>query len=182
MDYGKGPSRADWQKHSELLNAGLKGWNVLQRLPKILQEEIHWMKDFQIGFFSEEDIPEMTSLGWRPLMTKDFGEEGFKNFNESVGLRFNLSDAAGMVRFRNNILMIMDRDYREKLQARRHEEYENYHDTVTRSKAYTHPSDPRAEEMEGYAESSLQEAHVVHSDNVPAGQVVKGKRGRPPKS
>ena len=179
--YGKGPSRADWQKHHELLNAGIKGWNALQRLPVILTQEIPWMKDFKLGFCSEADMAEWTSQGWRPLMVKDFGDEGFKNFNESIGLRFNLSDAAGMVKFRENYLMIMDNEYRERLEDVRNQEFEKYYGAVTEQKAYVSPSDPRAEEMSQYAESTMQESRIVHSDDVPEGQIVKGKRGRPPK-
>jgi len=180
--YGKGPSRADWQKHSELLNAGIKGWNALQRLPKILTAEIPWMKDFKIGFCSEDDLAEWTSQGWRPLMTKDFGDEGFKTFNESIGLRFNLSDAAGMVKFRQNIIMIMEKDYREKLENLRNEEFERYYEAVTDQKAYVHPEDPRSEEMREYASAEREEVYIQHSDDVPEGQIVKGKRGRPKKT
>lgn len=182
FDYGKGPSRADWQKHHELLNAGIKGWNALQRLPKILKEEIPWMKDFEIGFFSESDMAEMISIGWRPLLTKDFGEEGFKNFNEAIGLRFNLSDAAGMVKYRENVLMIMDRDYRKELVKARDQAFEETYKKSVTSRVSSIANDPRADEMESYSSATLDETRFAHDEDLPEGQVTTAKRGRPRKT
>jgi hypothetical protein len=173
-DYGKGPSRAEWAQHEELQNTGAKGWNYIQRLPKVLKSAIPWLAEMKIAFVDEDDIEEFSYVGWRPMRSEHFGTKGLKNFNEVVGFRFNLSDVDGVIRYRKLILMLMPEDVRKRQLRKRNEAFENYYSKVTDEKEpYVHPLDERASEMKEYASAEREEG-IVHNDpDMPKGQVRK---------
>ena len=174
VDYGKGPSQAEWAQHEELLNTGNKGWNFLQRLPKVLQEAIPWLADKKMAFVAEDEIEEFSYQGWRPMRSEHFGTKGLKSFNEIVGFRFNLSDVDGVIRYRNLILCMMPKDLREDQMDRRHASYEEYYGKVTDEREpYVHPLDSRGDEMAEAASSEHSEAQLKHDENLAPGQVRK---------
>ena len=155
-DYGKGPSKEDWARHSEIGNTGFRGWNVFQRLPVIMKAEIPWMRDWALGFAAVDDVSEFTAQGWRPLRTDHFGKDGLDNFNKTIGLRFNLESLDGTVKYKNHYLMIKPKDLREKQMKEQNENFEEYYSAISRQ-AYTHPQDPRADEMAESSYAKLEE-------------------------
>ena len=139
------PKASDWNKYSEVLNAGIRGFNALVKIPEIIQKEIPEFKRFAFGFCDRDDVPEWRTMGWIHLRTDMFDIE---EWNKSIGLRFGLVDDGGLVKFRDNFIMIMDKDYRKRLENVRNEESEkDFSRAVEGSTAYSHPSDPRHDEM-----------------------------------
>jgi hypothetical protein len=138
------PKASDWEKHEELLDAGTRGWNPLQRLPRMLEENFEWAKEFVFGFFHGDDVHEAGSFGWAHVRTEHFD---VTNFNTAVGTRFGLIDDAGVVKWRDNYLMMMPKDFRRRQLDKRHEEYQSGAASALEGAAYAHPSDPRYDEM-----------------------------------
>lgn len=156
VDYGKGPSKEDWAKSSELLNSGFAGFDMFQRLPVILKTYIDWMKNWEIGFSTVEDMDSWTARGWSPMRSEHFGKDGLNNFNATIGLRFNLSSVDGIVRYKGHILMVKPVEYREEQMRIQNESFEDYYKKVSRQ-TYVHPKDPRAEEMAEGAYAKMEE-------------------------
>lgn len=177
VEYGKGPSRAEWAQHDELKNTGAKGWNFLQRLPAILRESIPWLADKKISFVSEDEIEEFSYHNWRPMRSEHFGTKGLKNFNDVVGFRFNLSDTDGVIRYRKLILCMMPEDlYKEKMD-RQHEAHEDYYRKVTNEREpYIHPLDQRGDEMAELTSIEHSEAELRHDPDMQPGQVRREKK------
>ena len=177
VDYGKGPSQAEWAEEDELNNTGISGWNYLQRLPVVLQRHIPWLKKFKMAFSSEDDVETFAASDWHPMRSEHFGTEGLKNFNKVVGYRFNLTDTDGVIRYRNQILMLMPKDRRERQMQRRHDHYEDYYKKVTNERApYVHPLDPRGVELSDDSVSEREEGILQHDENMAPGQVRKEKK------
>ena len=174
FDYGKGPNKDQWAKHSELLNTGFQGWDVQQRLPVILKTEIPWMRDLTLGFAEPDNSEEWFSKGWFPMRAEHFGENGLKSFNETVGLRFNLSDTDGIVRYKGHILMLKRRDDRDAQEAAQNASFEDYFSRIA-NQSYVHPKDPRASEMAKYASGGLEEDLYVRD---PGASVAKRQEQR----
>jgi hypothetical protein len=157
-----------WKSKDEIINAAVHGWNPLQRLPSLLREAYPDLKGIDFGFFSESDLPEMHSQGWELMGTDLFDPE---QLNKVLPARFGLTTDSGSIKWRDNYLMIMGKDFRKRLRdARNRYSEDNYRKSI-QDKKYTSPQDPRRDEMEKYAESTLES------------KVVQPKRGpgRPPK-
>jgi len=108
------------------------------------------------------------------MRSEHFGTEGLKNFNDTVGYRFNLSDVDGVVRYRRQILMIMPKDVRKRQVGIRNQHFEDHYAKVTDEREpYIHPLDTRGEEMREGAEAILDEAQLVHDPSMKPGQVRK---------
>ena len=177
VDYGKGPSRAEWAQAEELLNTGTKGWNYLTRLPEVLKKNIPWLREYQMAFADEEDVDNFAFYGWRPMRSEHFGTEGLKNFNKTVGYRFNLSDTDGVVRYRRLVLMLMPTDVRKRQVNARNEAFEDYYRKISNERdPYVHPLDPRGKELASAAEAEREEGILQHDDNMAPGQVREEKR------
>jgi len=159
-DYGKGPSKEDWARHAEITNTGFRGWNVFQRLPVIMKVEIPWMREWAIGFANDDDMGEFTAQGWRPLRADHFGKDGLSNFNQTIGLRFNLESVDGTVKYKKHYLMIKPKDLREQQIKEQNDAFEEYYSAITRQ-AYVHPQDPRAAEMAAGSYAKLDEERHV---------------------
>lgn len=159
-----------WNSKSEIIEAAVKGWNPQQRLPALLKEAYPDLKHLNFGFCHKEDAPEWISIGWVAMSPSDFDVDEFNN--SDIPSRFGLRDVGGVIMWRDNILMVMDKDFRQKLQDARHSHFEDKYAASINDKKYTAPEDPRRDEMEKYAESSL-ESHVVQPKRGP---------GRPPKN
>lgn len=165
---------SDWSKHSELLRAGISGWNPLMRLPKVMQKEFPDLQEFDFGFFSDEDVPERRSMGWDFLDKEDFDVE---EFNKTVGLRFGLTlDAAGHVKWRENYIMVQPKWYREEyVQQRERENTAVFERAMTPAGQFA-PGDPRADEMQEASE----ELSSIQTKTVQAKEPPQRPRGRPP--
>lgn len=169
FDYGKGPSKDQWAKHSELLNTGFQGWDVQQRLPIILKAEIPWMRELTVGFASREKTADWFSRGWFPMRSEHFGETGLTNFNNTVGLRFNLHSVDGVVRHKKSVIMLKRRDDRDAQENAQNDSFEKYFSSISKQ-SYTHPRDPRAKEMAKYSSAGLEEDMYVRD---PGSSVAK---------
>lgn len=161
---------AYWNKKTEIIEASVRGWDPLQRLPVLLQEAYPELKNVKFGFFIEDDLPERHSIGWE-LFTKEFFDAD--ELNKSVlPARYGLTDdGSGALKWRDNYLMIMHKNFRAQLMAARNAHSEEKYSSSITGQKYTAPSDPRGAEMAEYAESSLDS------------KIVQPKRGpgRPPK-
>ena len=161
---------AYWNKKNEIIEAATKGWNPLQRLPVLLKEAYPELKNVEFGFFVEADLPEMHSQGWE-LFTKEFFDAD--ELNKSVlPARYGLTDdGSGALKWRDNFLMVMGKNFRERLLDARNDHSEDMYGSSIEGKKYTAPTDPRRDEMAEYAESTLES------------KIVQPKRGpgRPPK-
>lgn len=175
------PKASDWKQYDEVLNAGTRGFNALQVIPRIMQKEIPWLNDFNMGFCVAEDLPEWMTMGWQHLETSHLGDTD--EWNRAIALRFNISDAGGHVKYRDNYLMIMPKDYREKLKRIRNEAAErDFENAVEQTASYAHPQDERYAEMkEASAELSEVSGYRVQAEGA-AESGAKPKRGRPPGS
>jgi len=177
-EYGRGPSREEWGRHGEIINTGFKGWNVFQRLPIVMKAEIPWMREFALGFSGEvdgvSDADEWLSKGWKPCRIEHFGEGGLENFNKTVGFRFNLQAVDGVIRYKRHILMLKPIDMRKDQERKQNEEFEEYYSQLMKQ-TYTHPRDPRHDEMAQYAASGMTEETYVRD---PGSEVTKQKISR----
>lgn len=101
----------DWQKFDEVMSASTRGFNPLTTLPKMLKELI---PEFDIGFFSEEDIPMRQADRWVVLRPEHL-EGTEEEINQVLPLRFGVQIRDGAVRYRNYVLMVMPTDYRKRM-------------------------------------------------------------------
>jgi hypothetical protein len=168
---------AYWNSKTEIIEAATQGWNPLDRLPKLLKEAFSYLKNVEFGFFSESDLPEMFSQGWE-LFTKDMFDAD--EFNKSViPARYGLTDdGSGALKWRDNYLMIMGKDFRNQLMASRHAKHEDQFVKSIEERKFTMKGDPQAEEMAKYSESKYETKTIK-----PTGKTPEPKRGpgRPPK-
>lgn len=172
------PSPSDWETKDkqELLNSGVKGWNPLMRLPALLKKNFEWAKPLTFGFFSGSDVDEARSYGWEHVQTSFFDMD---DFNKHVAIPFGLIDSGGIIKWRDNYLMMMSEKFREEQMKARHEAYLESTNESLRQGAYAHPDDPRYEEMKAAAEEMSEgESYRVQTGS---GQEDKPRRGRPPK-
>lgn len=139
------PKASDWNKHAEILNAGLKGFNALTKIPEFMKKEIPELRRFKFGFASDNEVPEWHSMGWVHLETHMFDVE---EWNKSIGLRFGLTAVDGLIKYRENYIMIMDKDYRKRLETVRIDETEReFSASVEDASSYAHPEDPSFSKM-----------------------------------
>ena len=125
----KGPSVEDWRKKDIISSAGTKGWNPLHDLPELLWEAIPDLQQFIIGHCSEDDIPTWKTIGWVHMRRDHFEVD---NFNEAIGLGLGLDDSSGVIKFRDNFLMIMPKDYRKRVTDKRNEVFEDSYERMSR--------------------------------------------------
>lgn len=171
------PSVKDWEKDEAILASGTKGFNVLTELPRLLSKHYPWLQDFRIGFCDKNQLQHWGSIGWAFLRTEHFEID---NFNQAVGLRFGLVDDGGNIKFRDNYLMIMPKDFRKRQINMRNEEADRMISAQTEGQKYVSPADPRGQELLGredmvYATSDERVIKVAPTEDKPT-------RGRPRKS
>lgn len=157
-----------WNSKSEIIEAAVKGFDPIQQLPKMLKAAYPDFKQLDFGFCHDAAIPEWMSIGWMPMSPTDFDTD---EFNKSdIPSRFGLSDVGGRIKYRENTLMAMGKDFRRQLQDARDGHHEDNYRASVMDKKYASPQDPRREEMAKYAESKLESA------------IIQPKRGpgRPP--
>lgn len=172
------PSVDDWKRNPAVANAGTKGFNPLIEIPKALQKEFSWMREFEFAFMAESDLPIAGAAGWIHLRKDMFDPE---NFNTAIGLRFGIMERGGILKLMDNYIMIMPRDENKRVISERNEAFEReYERNSFGAGIYTDDNDPKARKMredlidKGLDDIGLKEEKF--SIEPPK------KRGRPPKN
>jgi hypothetical protein len=178
------PSVKDWEQSDELLNAGTKGWNALDRLPQLLYKNFPWTREFIFGFFVEDDLGLAGSKGWVHVKPDAFD---VNDWNSTVGLRYAFSDVGGVLKFRENYLMYMPKDFRRRQVERQNQAYEDDVAGSLENLSYAHPDDPEYSRMKRQARDlSSAEVYRVQDTGLPDrieddSTEEKPRRGRPRK-
>jgi hypothetical protein len=171
-----GIDKSWWNSRSEIIEAAVKGFNPLIDLPRLIREAYPDFKNVEFGFFSESDVPEMKSYGWI-FMTKEHFD--VDSFNDSdIPSRFGLAEHGGSLKWRDNYMMIMGKDFREKLRTARHQKHEDQVDAAIAGQATVAPGDPRGAEMAEASYSRMESATVQPTSSA---QPKKRGPGRPRK-
>jgi len=133
------------------------GFNTLRDLPMALQEAITDLRDFNIGFFVEEDLKNVVPMGWRHMTMEHLDYKTVDDFNKAVGLRYGLVvDANSHIKVGDNYLMIMPKKYREILQLERKKALDKQNALADQKATYVHPNDPNYGEMKRAAEETAE--------------------------
>lgn len=162
-----------WNSKSEIIEAAAKGFNMMQDLPRLLQEAYPDLKSVTFGFCSKSDMPEWQAMGWKPCPTDLFDVAEFNS--SDIPDRFGLVDVGGVIKWRDNYLMIMGKDFRADLQDAIHRRSDEMYQRSVDDKRHTLPGDPRANEMADYANSKLETYRAQPKD-------AKRGPGRPKKN
>jgi hypothetical protein len=133
-----------WKDSQELIRAGVRGFNALQELPRMLREATDWGKQFEFAFISEKELAEARSKGWEHVQSEYLDTEGF---NTAAGLRFGLTNEGGVVKSVDSYLMLMPKEFRKKQMEYRNKYHEEHVAGTLREQAYAHPSDPEYSKM-----------------------------------
>ena len=174
MAHGKF-TKAYWESKEDIIDAGVKGWSPLEQVPVLLREAFADFKNLDFGFFVEGDLQHVTSLGWEFLTKEDFNPD---TLNEVLPARFGLEVLAdGRLKWRDNYLMVMHKDFREKVINARNQAHEDKYKASIEGRAYTSPHDPNREEMAKHSISKLETQRISPASAAPA----KRGPGRPPK-
>jgi len=181
------PKLNDWPEH--VRHAGtVGGFNILRDLEPALQHAIPDLKAFNLGVFVEEDLKNVMPIGWVHLTLSHLGYEIIDDFNREIGLRYGIIvDANSWLKIGDNFIMIMPKNYREKVQAERKRALDRQNALSQQRAAYVHPSDPNYSEMMAGAQELADETSSKYKLQV-SGQPesaeasVPKKRGRPPKN
>ena len=172
MAHGKF-TKAYWQGKDEIVAAGVSGFSPLEQVPKLLTEAFADFKNIVFGFFVESDLQHVMSLGWEFLTKEDFNPD---TMNEVLPARFGLEvKADGRLKWRDNYLMFMHKDFREKVQNARNTAHEEKYRSSIEGRAYVSPHDPRGAEMSKHSVSKLETQRVSPAS-------AKRGPGRPPKN
>lgn len=172
MAHGKF-TKAYWAGKDDIIDAGVKGFSPLEQVPKLLTEAFADFKNVVFGFFVEADLQHVMSLGWEFLTKEDFNPG---TMNEVLPARFGLEVMSdGRLKWRDNYLLFMHRDYRKKVESARHQSYEDKYAASIEGRAYVSPHDPNAQEMAKHSVSKLETQRVSPAS-------AKRGPGRPPKN
>ncbi len=164
------PQVSDWRRHEAILSSDRKGFNPLRDLYGILCAEYPWLSEWKLGFCVPDEVAEWRSQGWAFLEVSHLSQEGLDNFNKAISLKFGMTSSDGHVKHRDNFLMIMPKEFRDKQVGSRNERSERQFRQEQDSRGYVAPGD-----RGGTTESSYEEEQItVNSEGTP-----KKKRGRP---
>jgi len=155
----KRPTASDWTKDESIINAGVRGFNALDEIPRLLRKEIPWLNDFEFLFCSESDLPEMRSMDWRFLDTEMFDAD---EWNKATPLRFNMTSVDGHVKYRENWILIQHKDYRELIEKKRKQAADRQFINAVSTSGQASVQDPEYAKMKKYAEDlTNMETHRV---------------------
>jgi len=152
------PKASEWNRFDAVQNAGTRGgFNPLTHLEKIMHENIPDLRPYTLGFFSESDVNQMSTMGWMHMKTEHFDVE---DWNREIGTRYNLrTDGGANVMYGNNYIMMMHEGHREKILESRLEAIKQQQRIADNAGAYAHPLDPNKGEMlRGAAEISSKDS------------------------
>jgi len=138
------PKVTDWS--DEVYNAGTRGaFNALRDLEKELHRTIEDLRPYNIGLFSESDVNEVSQMGWVHMKIEHFE---YADFNRAVGLRYGMrDDGGGNIMVGENYVMMMPKNYRERVLSERKRVREAQEMAAHNAAAYVHPGDPNAASM-----------------------------------
>jgi len=163
-----------WNSKKEIINAAARGFNMLQDLPALLKEAYPDLKGLEFGLFVKADLPERFAMGWE-LLNEDFFDVDEWN-KSAIPARFGFVTVDGAIKWNDNYLMVMGKDFRKQLLNTIHERSDKMYQQSVEGKKYVAPGDPRAAEMAEYAESKLETYRAQ-----PSGAPKRGP-GRPKKN
>ena len=143
------PTADDWSKDPAVINAGVKGFNALSEVPRMLYEHIPRLRDYKFMFCSESDLPEALSMDWRFMDTEMFDAD---EWNKAMPLRFGISTVDGHIKYRENWILIQHKEYREIVERLRNEAADNQLAHAVNTSGQVHPEDPQAKKMKEYAD------------------------------
>lgn len=138
-------TKAYWESKDGIIDAGVRGFSPLEQVPKLLTEAFVDFKNLVFGFFVKADLQHVTSIGWEFLMKDHFNPD---TLNEVLPARFGIEvQSDGRLMWRENYLMFMHKDFRQKVVDARHRAYEDKYTASIEGRAYVSPHDPNAQEM-----------------------------------
>jgi len=139
-----GPPEKDWSERAT--SARALGFNLLRDFEPMMHELYPESRAYNFGFYSEDDVNNQMTFGWR-FMTGDMFD--VENFDATVGTRFGIRlDVHNRVMHGNNYIMLMSKSYRddvilpERLQAIR-----NVEAAADEESVIVHPEDPEYNKM-----------------------------------
>ena len=133
------------------------GFNILRDLERELQQAIPDLKAYNIGLFVEDDLKNVMPIGWVYMDYGHLDYETVESFNNAIGLRYGIViDSSGHLKVGDNYIMIMPKDYREKVKAERKRAYDLQNQEAMDASTYVPQSDPRYEEMQEGAREAAQ--------------------------
>ena len=166
------PKVTDWS--DEVYNAGTRGaFNALRDLEKELHRTIEDLRPYNIGLFSKDDVNDVSQMGWVHMKIEHFD---YADFNRAVGLRYGMrDDGGGNIMSGENYIMMMPKNYRERVLSERTRVREAQEAAAHNAAAYVHPGDPNAASMR---EGALE---MVNKDSTSYKVQAKGEpdRGEP---
>jgi len=138
------PKVTDWSE--KVYNAGAMGFNLLRDFEKEMHRVYPETQDFNFGYFSETDVNQVSTMGWKHMKGSMFDVE---DWNSTVGLRFGLTrDASDNLKCSDNYIMLMPRNYRETvIMPARLESIKKMEAAADEDAVVVHPEDPEFNKM-----------------------------------
>jgi hypothetical protein len=138
------PKTSDWSE--KVYNAGAMGFNLLRDFEKEMHRVYPETQDFNFGYFSETDVNQVSTMGWKHMKGDMFDVE---DWNSTVGLRFGLTrDASDNLRYGENYIMLMPRNYRETvIMPARLDAIKKIEAAADEDAVVVHPEDPEFNKM-----------------------------------
>lgn len=117
-----------WRQDKDLQLANVRGFSMLEKLPKLIKKAYPDLNNFDFGFFIKEDLPDRYADGWRHLTTEYFPQNDLDSFNSAIGLRFHVENTVEGLKYKANFIMLMPKWYKkersEKIARLSHEQLE----------------------------------------------------------
>lgn len=139
-----GPPEKTWSDHAAVANA--LGFNLLRDFEPMMHELYPESRIYNFGYFSEEDLNNQQTIGWKFVTADMFNVD---NFEQTVGSRFGIQvDVHNRIKHGNNFIMVMSKGHREDviLPARK-ALYERVEAQADDDAIVVHPEDPEFNKM-----------------------------------
>jgi hypothetical protein len=140
----KFPKLNEWSEKTYA--AGLLGFNLLRDFESEMHRVYPDTQPYSFGYFSETDLNERLTEGWKFL---EGGMFDVDDFNKTVGTRFGVRvDVNDRVMYNNNYIMLMGKQHRDEyvLPARK-ERSKKMEQAADEEAVFVHPSDPEYNRM-----------------------------------
>ena len=105
-----------WRKDKDIQLSNVRGFSMLEKLPKLIKKTYPDLASFKFGFFIKEDLPDRYADGWRHLTTEYFPSGDVDTFNAAIGLRFHLESVPEGLKYKANYIMIQPVFYHKERQ------------------------------------------------------------------
>jgi hypothetical protein len=122
------------------------GYNLLRDFEKDMHETYPDTKPYKFGYFSGDDVNNVSTMGWVHLKGSMFDVE---DWNTTVGLRFGLvADASDNIKYGENYIMIMPMQHREEvILPARLDAIKKIEAAADEDAVVVHPEDPEYNKM-----------------------------------